>query len=88
MTDDVDAAQYIAIEMPEVERLALISVRDGGPISDALTSKLFARLLIKSVRVGTALSPRIEHRLTVLGARVAARINGPKHTQATEANDV
>lgn len=76
-----DGPALIAGEMPEVERLALISVRDGGPISDALTSKLFARLLIKSVRVGTALSPRIEHRLTPLGAAVI------EHFSATAVSD-
>lgn len=32
------AYALIVAEMPEVERLALLSVRDGGPISDALLS--------------------------------------------------
>lgn len=76
-----DGPDLIAGDMPEVERLALISVRDGGPISEALLSKLFHRLLIKSVRVGRRLNPRIEHRLTPLGIAVVA------HFPATAQSD-
>lgn len=77
MTDDSDC-DGVRRSMPEVEQLALLSVCDGGPISEALLSKLFRRKLIKTVRRGTTLSPRLEREPTLLGYGVAAliRVNG------------
>lgn len=66
--------EAIARDMPEIEQLALLSICDGGPISEALLSKLFQRKLVRSIRRGNRLSPRIEREPSDLGCAVAQAI--------------
>lgn len=80
---DQNTAALIVADMPEVERLALISLCDGNPISDALVSKLYKRRLAGITQRGTKLDPKIERRPTPLGRDVADYIRTlPKQGRA------